>query len=112
MHVELLEILCCPATGRRLLLEDAAYRSGEVYAGRLISEDRQHSYPIRNFIPRFVSESNYADNFGMQWNKFRQTQLDSNSGVPISANRFWNATGWRTEDIAGQWVLDAGCGAG
>ncbi|MEJ7759414.1 MAG: methyltransferase domain-containing protein [Gemmatimonadaceae bacterium] len=48
----------------------------------------------------------------MQWNKFRQTQLDSYTGHSISANRFWKATAWRTEDIAGQWVLDAGCGAG
>ena len=48
----------------------------------------------------------------MQWNKFRHTQFDSYSGHPISANRFWKATGWHPEDIAGQWVLDAGCGAG
>jgi ubiquinone/menaquinone biosynthesis C-methylase UbiE len=48
----------------------------------------------------------------MQWNRFRQTQLDQFSGHPISADRFWKATGWKRERLAGQWVLDVGCGAG
>lgn len=112
MHTELLEILRCPQTGQRLVLDQSEYRDECIHFGVLVSEDGQHLYPIVDFIPRFVSASNYADNFGMQWNKFRQTQLDSYSGHPISANRFWKATGWRPEDIAGQWVLDAGCGAG
>jgi SAM-dependent methyltransferase len=78
----------------------------------LLSEDGRCHYPVRDFIPRFVPASNYANNFGMQWNKFRQTQLDSYSGHPISSDRFWEATGWEPEGIAGEWVLDAGCGAG
>ncbi len=48
----------------------------------------------------------------MQWNTFSKTQLDSHSGHPISANRFWEATGWKPSDLAGQRVLDVGCGAG
>jgi ubiquinone/menaquinone biosynthesis C-methylase UbiE/uncharacterized protein YbaR (Trm112 family) len=112
MHTELLEVLRCPQSGRRLVLEQPEYRGERVHSGWLISEDGAHRYAIRDFIPRFVPESNYADNFGMQWNKFRQTQLDSYSGHPISANRFWKATGWHPENMAGQWVLDAGCGAG
>lgn len=112
MHTELLEILRCPQTGQRLVLEQPEYRGERIHSGWLVSEGGEHRYTIRDFIPRFVPESNYADNFGMQWNKFRQTQLDSYSGHPISANRFWKATGWRPEDIAGKWVLDAGCGAG
>ena len=77
-----------------------------------MSEDGQYSYPVREFIPRFVLDSNYADNFGMQWNWFRQTQLDSHSGFPISTDRFWKSTGWKPDEMAGKWVLDAGCGAG
>ncbi len=111
MHPELLALLRCPATGEPLALEEPEYRDGRVHSGWLVSES-EHRYPIRDFIPRFVPESNYADNFGMQWNKFRQTQLDSYTGHSISADRFWKATGWRRRDIAGQWVLDAGCGAG
>jgi len=112
MHTELLEILRCPRTGQRLILEQPEYRDAHIQSGWLVSESGQHRYPIRDFIPRFVPEANYADNFGMQWKRFRQTQLDSYSGQPISANRFWKATGWRPEAMAGEWILDAGCGAG
>jgi SAM-dependent methyltransferase len=112
MHTELVEILRCPQTGERLRLEQPQYRDERVQSGWLVAEDGQHRYPIRDFIPRLAPESNYADNFGLQWNKFRRTQLDSYSGQPISADRFWTSTGWRPEDIAGQYVLDAGCGAG
>jgi SAM-dependent methyltransferase len=68
------------------------------------------SYPVVNGIPRFVPAENYANNFGLQWNAFRQTQLDSHTGVPISRNRFIDETGW--SDLTGKRVLDAGCGAG
>lgn len=112
MKHELLERLRCPKTGQRLTLDTSELIADAIESGWLVSADGQHRYPIRNGIPRFVPETNYADNFGMQWNHFRQTQLDSHSGHPISANRFWKATGWRPEDMQGQWVLDAGCGAG
>lgn len=112
MHPELLDLLRCPHSGQSLALEGAEYQGGRIRRGLLVSEDGAHRYPIQDFIPRFVPRSNYADNFGMQWNRFRSTQLDSYSGQPISASRFWNATGWRPEELAGQWVLDAGCGAG
>lgn len=112
MKIELLERLRCPQTGQCLTLEPPTSGVDEIENGWLVSVDGQHRYPIRNFIPRFVPDSNYANNFGMQWNKFRQTQLDSYSGHPISADRFWKATGWSPEDISGQWVLDVGCGAG
>jgi len=112
MKIELLERLRCPQTGQRLTLEPPASGVDEIESGWLVTSDGQHRYPIRNSIPRFVPEANYADNFGMQWNHFRQTQLDSYSGHPISTDRYWAATGWRAEDMKGQWVLDAGCGAG
>lgn len=112
MQIELVKILRCPQSGERLTLEDPEYREKNIYSGWLVSEGGKYRYPIGNYIPRFVPESNYADNFGMQWNKFRETQLDSYSGCPISNNRFWKATGWMPEELTGKWVLDAGCGAG
>jgi SAM-dependent methyltransferase len=112
MHPQLIEVLRCPSTGERLRLEQPQYQGERVQSGWLVSARGQQRYPVQNFIPRFAPESNYADNFGMQWNKFRQTQLDSYSGHPISANRFWQSTGWQPPDIAGRYVLDAGCGAG
>lgn len=112
MKIELLELLRCPKTGQRLRLENGNSDSQAVEEGWLISADGQQRYPVLRGIPRFVSQSNYADNFGMQWNHFRKTQLDSHSGHPISTERFWLATGWKPEQLKDQWVLDAGCGAG
>src|SRR5688500_16954973 len=112
MQLQLIERLRCPRSGERLTLEAAEWRDRRVYTGQLVSESGGNRYDIRNYIPRFVAESNYADNFGLQWNKFRQTQLDSFTGLPISADRFWKATGWDPKHVRGKWVLDAGCGAG
>lgn len=112
MKQEILKILRCPKTKQKLKIEGKVFKNGEFYSGTLVSADGKNNYPVRNGIPRFVPISNYADNFGMQWNKFRQTQLDSFSGQIISANRFWLATGWNPKDLKGKWILDAGCGSG
>jgi len=112
MNIELLPLLHCPKTGSAFDLESAIYVGNKISDGWLVSKNGSTKYPIKNYIPRFVPESNYADNFGMQWNMFSQTQLDSFSGHPISADRFWKATGWNKADLKGKWVLDCGCGAG
>lgn len=112
MKLQLLSMLRCPVSQQKLIVEGTPAPTGDIESGWLVTADGKHRYPIHNGIPRFVPASNYADNFGMQWNHFRQTQLDSHSGHPISADRFWLATGWTAADLRGQWVLDAGCGAG
>ena len=112
MHLELLELLRCPQCAQPLALQDAHWAGARVESGALHCAGGAHRFPIRNFVPRFVATSNYADSFGLQWQKFRRTQLDSHSGHPISAQRFWQASGWTPAQLAGQWVLDAGCGAG
>ena len=93
-------------------LEEIIDDNHNVTEGILISIDGEYKYPIVDSIPRFVPKSNYANNFGFQWNKFRQTQLDSYSGTSISGNRFWSSTCWTKEELKGKWVLDCGCGAG
>jgi SAM-dependent methyltransferase len=55
---------------------------------------------------------NYAANFGLQWNRFRRTQLDSFSGKPISRERFLRSAGIRGDELRDKLVLDVGCGAG
>lgn len=112
MHESLIEILRCPTSGERLRVVEATVEGERIRNGWLVSETGHTKYRIKEFVPRFVAETNYADNFGMQWKKFRLTQLDSYSGIPVSANRFWAATNWRAEELAGNFVLDVGCGAG
>lgn len=71
------------------------------------------SYPISSGIPRFVPPGHYAAAFGAQWKRFRRTQLDSYTGVPLSRNRARRAIGEATWGrLAGMSVLECGCGAG
>ena len=49
--------------------------------------------------------------FGLQWNLFKETQLDSKSGNS-SADRFWSATKWTKAELKDKLILDVGCGAG
>lgn len=107
-----MDILRCPVSGASMSLEDAILQDGEIVSGQLVSSGGKNRYPIINSIPRFVKAANYADNFGLQWTLFRQTQLDSSSGLPISANRFYEFTKWSAGELAGKRVLDVGCGAG
>ena len=70
MKAVIIDCLRCPKSGEKLLLE-TGYSSNiptEIIDGWLVTESGAHRYPIRGGIPRFVPESNYADNFGMQWN--------------------------------------------
>lgn len=69
-------------------------------------------FPILNGVPRFAAASNYAEGFGLQWNAFRKTQLDSHSGVPISRNRLTRCLGGSLDSLRGASVLEVGCGAG
>lgn len=112
MKIEFLEMLRCPISKEKLLLKNAISRQSEIITGVLYTKNGDFTYNIKDSIPRFVSNENYAENFGFQWNLFAKTQLDSFSKVNISANRFWQATGWNPADLKSQWVLDAGCGAG
>jgi len=63
-------------------------------------------------IPRFVPKENYAESFGLQWNRFANTQIDSKVGTTRSEVRFREETLWGEKELAGKLVLDAGCGSG
>lgn len=108
MRRPLLDILACPACHGGLICDSQAE---DILEGTLTCTGCRVVYPIRRGIPRFVDEG-YAASFGMQWNRFRKTQLDSASGTGLSAERFYAETGWSKEWLPGKLVLDAGCGAG
>lgn len=70
------------------------------------------TYPIINGIPRFVTSINYADNFGLQWNLFKSTQLDSYSNTKITFNRLSRCLYGHLDTVDGKLILEAGSGAG
>ena len=63
-------------------------------------------------VPSFIPEDNYSAAFGLQWNTWVNTQLDSHTGLPITAERTARMFGPLYENLAGKQVLEAGCGAG
>ena len=69
-------------------------------------------FEILNGIPRFVPANNYASPFGLQWNTFRTTQLDSHTGLTISRDRLTRIAGGSLDVFKGKKSLEAGCGAG
>jgi 2-polyprenyl-3-methyl-5-hydroxy-6-metoxy-1,4-benzoquinol methylase len=69
-------------------------------------------FPIVKNIPRFVEINNYASSFGLQWNIFRKTQLDSYTGTSISSDRLKSICGGDLSVFKDKKVLEVGCGAG
>lgn len=85
---------------------------GDIVSGQLVCQSCHHTYPILAGVPRYVGSNNYASNFGLQWNHFRRTQLDSYSALSVSRDRLLRQAGWSTSDFVGKTVLDVGCGTG
>lgn len=86
--------------------------SGDGACAVLIDETGQHRIPLIGGIPRFVGADNYSRNFGFQWKKFSQVQLDRHTGLNLSSDRFYSGTKWNSSELHGKRVLEAGCGAG
>lgn len=112
MRQKLLHLLRCPDCQSEFRLNDATTQpSADIQSG-LLECSQGHRYPIRDGIPRFVPRENYASNFGFQWKRYGQVQIDSYAGNSISRDRFLATTGWTPERIGGRLVLDGGCGGG
>jgi SAM-dependent methyltransferase len=92
---------CCPDHGHLLTGRNRAFRCPEGC-----------SFPLVNDIVRFVPQNNYAASFGLQWNEYRTTQLDSHTGLSISHDRLKRLLGGSFDILKGKVVLEAGCGAG
>ena len=79
--------------------------------GTLSAGDRH--YPVINGIPHICEGSNYTDSFGLQWNRFAETQIDRESaGIRHSEERLFKETGWTPGGLTGENLLEVGCGAG
>ena len=69
-------------------------------------------YTIKEGIPRFVINENFTSSFGLQWNQFQKTQLDSHTNTTMSEDRLRTALPMPIESIKGLKIIEAGSGAG
>jgi SAM-dependent methyltransferase len=58
------------------------------------------------------SGESYGENFGLQWNRFRTTQLDSQTHAAQTEVRLFSGSGWSGDNLRGKTVLEIGAGAG
>jgi 2-polyprenyl-3-methyl-5-hydroxy-6-metoxy-1,4-benzoquinol methylase/uncharacterized protein YbaR (Trm112 family) len=126
MNQSLLKLLVCPSTKSKLIkieknkvikdtsidISNMKWDIDQVDFFLVSTGKNKYAYPVVAGIPRFVINSGYSENFGFQWNKFSNTQLDSFSGHSISKVRFFESTGWSMLNIKNKLVLDVGCGSG
>lgn len=69
-------------------------------------------FRVAGGIPRFIPTEDYAAPFGLQWRRYRRTQLDSYTGVPLSRVRLERCLGAPLESLGDKSVLEVGSGAG
>jgi len=114
MHIQFASYFTDPATGEPLTLQPSERRGDEIVTGVFASSTAK--YPIMRGIPRFVpvDAGNYSRSFGYQWNRWPRVQFDSeNTGGPMegyTGRMFERITGQGS--LAGQVILDMGCGPG
>lgn len=112
VNVSILPLLACPECRSPLALEAERREADEISAGTLQCTACLRTYPIRNGIPRFVEGDAYASSFSLQWQRFRQVQLDSLRKSDETRRRFKAMTGITDDELAGRRVLEVGCGPG
>jgi SAM-dependent methyltransferase len=101
MNHEWLALVRCPrCRGRDMKLEGDPPRE-------LTCPNCQTSVPIIDGIPRLAGQAeSYADSFGRQWNRYDVARDEEDEAT------FQIKTGIAPARLAGQLVLDAGCGGG
>src|SRR5437764_6293570 len=111
MRERQLQHLRCPQCHGPLELTKTVEANGRIQTGQLHCATCRTAYPIVGFVPRFVSETNYADSFGHEWNAHPRTQYDNVSGTDASETRFFEETGW-SRGLEGQILIEPGSGSG
>lgn len=107
-HIKYLRCIKCTSN---LKYKNTLEKENRIIEGILECNDCKSEYEIKNYIPRFVDKSNYASNFGMQWNIHHQTQYDQYSGSNESKVRFEKETKWGN-NLKNEIIIEAGCGSG
>jgi SAM-dependent methyltransferase len=108
VHRELTERLCCTQCRGPLSLEiqTLQHGRGHVDRGELHCAGCDLRFPIVRGIPRFVPSEGYVASFGRQWTRYAVERLEEDEPT------FQVKTDFQWTELAGQTVLDAGCGGG
>jgi 2-polyprenyl-3-methyl-5-hydroxy-6-metoxy-1,4-benzoquinol methylase/ribosomal protein S27AE len=96
-------LMACPKCGSSFI-----YQTVDLWACKTC-EINLH---VSNDVYSVLKGDHYSESFGLQWNRFKKTQLDSAVSTLRSKERFLNETDWTRESLSNKFVLDAGCGAG
>jgi SAM-dependent methyltransferase len=112
MKLALVDHLVCPIDGLPLKLAVAEMEGEEVKTGTLRSAAGRQ-YHVRNFIPRFVEDDDYAASFSRQREHVLRhfETYRRNFDERAAAELFVQSTGFDLSRLTG-WTLDAGCGYG
>jgi SAM-dependent methyltransferase len=94
-------LLVCPECRKLLGMKDSSF----------VCASCKVTYPIVRGIPRFVASQDYVGNFGFEWTRHAQTQLDREQSR-TTEKQFQENTRIDPEILRGKLVLDAGCGMG
>lgn len=104
--------MTCPAHATVLTVPAAMADAGVPWPSGELTCARGCRFPVIEGIPRFTERDHYANAFGLQWQRYQKTQLDSHTGAPISKERLERCLGGPLSMLAGKTVLECGAGAG
>ncbi len=102
MYKHHLDLLVSPHTGQPLTLLDPVMEGERIKEGVL--SDGENTYPIRDFIPRFVEED--GDTWSEQWGS-HPTIMHEETGYDVYKKRFTEETRW-PEDLSSEIILGSG----
>src|SRR5207248_10185199 len=98
MNRDLISLVRCPRCRGDLAMEGNSPRD-------LVCRSCAATVSIVGSVPRLAGDS-YAASFGRQWNRYDVARPEEDEAT------FRVKTGIAASELAGRWVLDAGCGGG
>src|SRR5688572_163481 len=95
-------VACCPRCRGELVASPAA----------LTCSACKRDFQIKDRIPRFVEDDQYARSFSIEWKRHATTQFDSVNNRTASEDKLRRFFPFPLESLRGKLVLDAGVGSG
>ena len=118
MHLNLLEIVCCPLCRSRLEVSDTrGSDAGELLEGSLRCTGCARVFPVADGVPNLLTETHHigtAHAFSFQWRLCFRGWFERGTlfFYDVSRQVDWLFTNCLSPVTSGDWLLDAGCGRG